>query len=204
MKRAAFGLSGVVSLALLVGLAAASTDAEAAKRRCPKVAGALQSDVATVYVRSYDDPDGGAENRLVGCSKTTERKTVLGGWFWQGSSTDQPAPQFWLTGRYAAVNQAACPNDPFSSDPCVARFRVVDLRTGRRVAEVGLVSPIEELVLLRSGSAGFIHRGEVVTVVGSVSQVRDPKADAGSLAYAQRAGRLYWTSGGEARSLTLR
>lgn len=87
--------------------------------------------------------------------------------------------------------------------PGNATFRVIDLRNGRQHARVELVNPIEA-VFLRTGSVGMIHSGDLMTVVGSQVQVQDRATDTGSLAYARRAGRLYWTSSGDARSVVLR
>jgi hypothetical protein len=128
---------------------------------------------------------------------------VLAGWFAQGSSTDDPAPQFWLTGRFAAVNRAACPSDPNSEEPCTGTVRVIDLRTRRTHATIPAGSPIFELVLTRRGSVGMIHRNELITAIGPTTQVHDRQPQGGSLAYAPDAHRLYWMSEGQPRSATL-
>ena len=54
-----------------------------------------------LYVRP-DDEDG--YQVLLGCHKRTRRRTALASWFSQGSSADDPAPQYWLAGRFAALN----------------------------------------------------------------------------------------------------
>jgi hypothetical protein len=188
--------------ALLLGLTPTVAAGADSKRRspCPRAA-VERSSAATLFIRDDDVDD---VHYLVGCLKSTRRRTVLASWFAQGSSTDDPAPQYWLTGRFAAVNQAACPGDPTSSEPCTGSLRVVDLRARRTHATVATGSPIFDLFLTRRGSVGLIHRNELITAVGAVVQVHDSEAETWSLAYAEEAERLYWTGAGEPRSTTLR
>ena len=186
-------------IAIVAALVCASPSSARERRPCPRAAD-LHSSAAVLYVRDYAD----FSHELVGCLKSTRRRMVLASWFAQGSITDDPAPQEWLTGRFAAVNQAACSGDPFDDEPCTGHLRVIDLRARKTVAKVATGSPIFDFVLTRRGSAGFIHRDELITAVGDEVTVHDTEAETWSLAYAQEAKRLYWTGAGEPRSTTLR
>src|SRR4051794_19087612 len=170
------------ALALLVvlGLWTAATPAEARGKRkpCPKVS-LHESFAAKLYVR---DSAEDTSHELVACVKATRRRAVLASWYAQGSSADDPAPQSWLTGRFAAVNQASCPGDPSSNEPCTGTVRVIALRTRRTHATIPAGSPIFELVLTRRGSVGMIHRNELITAIGPATQVQDREPQAGSLA----------------------
>lgn len=179
--------------------AATPVEARAKRRACPKMA-LHESSAAKLYVRDSADDES---HELVACVKATRRRTVLADWYSQGSSTDDPAPQSWLTGRFAAINQASCPGDPNSDEPCTGTVRVIDLRTRRTYATVSAGSPIFELVLTRRGSVGMIHRDELITAIGPATEVQDRQPQAGSLAYAPNAHRLYWMSQGQPRSATL-
>src|SRR5215210_4124332 len=119
-------------LGLLLLWPAAPAEARAKRKPCPKVA-LHESFAAKLYVRDSADEES---HELVACVKATRRRTVLAGWFAQGSSTDDPAPQSWLTGRFAAINQASCPGDPSSDEPCTGNVRVIDLRTRRIYATI--------------------------------------------------------------------
>jgi hypothetical protein len=186
--------------ALLLGLTPTVAAADAKQRKpCPR-AGVERSSAAVLSVREDDD----FNHELVGCLKSTRRRMVLASWFAQGSQTDDPAPQYWLTGRFAAVNQAVCPGDPTSNEPCTGSVRVIDLRARRTHATVPAGSPIFDLALTRRGSVGLIHRNELITAVGDDVQVLDREAEPWSLAYAAEAKRLYWTGAGQPRSTTLR
>jgi hypothetical protein len=187
----------VLFVALVWTLPAAQ--AHAARKPCPRAA-TQTSDVARLYIRSDED----FNNELVACVKKTRKRFVLASWFSQGSSTDDPAPQAWLTGRFAAVNQASCPGDPSSTEPCVGTLKVIDLRTRRRHATVTTGAPIFDLVLTRRGSVGMIHRTELITAVGADVRVLDRGAEQYSMAYAASLGRLYWTSAGAPHSTSLR
>jgi hypothetical protein len=191
-----------VALALLVVVLlcpTAAADARSKPKPCPRHV-AAQSSAAKLYIRDSSD---GEYHELVACVRATRRRTVLAGWYAQGSSTDDPAPQYWLTGRFAAINQASCPADPNSEEPCTGTVRVIDLRTRRTHATVPAGSFISELVLTRRGSVGMIHRGELVTAIGTTVQAVDPHPDEGSLAYAPRVGLLFWMSQGQAHSVAL-
>jgi hypothetical protein len=178
---------------------ATAADARIRAKPCPKRAEA-QSWAAKLYIRDSSD---GEYHELVSCVRATRRRTVLAGWYAQGSSADDPAPQYWLSGRFAAVNQAACPGDPASVEPCTGAVRVIDLLTRRRTADVPAGSYITDLVLTRRGSVGMIHRGELVTAVGGAVQTVDAHPQDGTLAYARSAGLLFWMSEGQARSVAL-
>jgi hypothetical protein len=186
---------------LLLGLALlAAPTSHAARKRSPCPRGEQRSSAAVLYTRDYVDDT----HALVGCLRSTRRRMVLASWFAQGSSTDDPEPQSWLTGRFAAVNQAACPGDPTSTEPCTGTLRVIDLRARRTHAKVATGSPIFDFVLTPRGSVGMIHRNELITAVGDDVQVHDTEAETWSLAYATEPKRLYWTGAGEPRSTTLR
>ena len=189
------------ALALAALLAPASSvhaQTRAKPRPCPKSTVA-KSSVAVLY-RS----GGETRQRLLSCHRRTRVRRVLATWFEEGSSTDQPAPQYWLAGRFAAVNQAFCSGDPTSPAPCVGTLKVVDVRTGRRAASVDTGDPLHDLVLRASGSVALIHRDRLIRVQGGVQEVLDTAAERYSLAYAAQAGRLYWTGGGQPRSAPLR
>jgi hypothetical protein len=177
----------------------ASADAAAKRKPCPRDA-ELESRAATLAVRS----DGDGYHRLVGCLRATRQRTQLAGWFAEGSVADAPSPQYWLTGRFAAINQPHCTADPFDSVPCTATLRVVDLRTRERKTTVELSDPVFELFLTTRGALGLIHKTDVITADGADVQVRDKAAEPGSLAFAERAGLLYWASAGLPRSAPLR
>ena len=188
----------LVAAALLCGPPAASA-APARGKPCPRHA-ELESGAATLKVRT----DGDGYHALTACVKATRKRIVLAGWYAQGSSADTPAPQYWLTGRFAAVNQPSCTPDPFDGVPCTATMRVVDLRTRERRSTVQIADPVSDLVLTRRGSLAMIHRSELITADGATVQYLDDAAERGSLAYAGRIARIYWTSGGEPRSASLR
>jgi hypothetical protein len=196
IRRAA--LIAVVGLATLGASASHAAEPGGKRKACPR-GGMERSDAAVVYVRSSDD-----YHELVACLKKTRRRTVLAGWYAQGSSADDPQPQSWLTGRFVAVNKAACPGDPTSIEPCTGTLRVIDLRRRRTHATVSTGSYIVDLVLTRRGSVGMIHRSELITAVGGEVVVHDREAEEWSMAYAEYPGRLYWTGAGQPRSITLR
>jgi hypothetical protein len=177
----------------------APAEARSQRKPCPNQALAA-SWAAKLYIRDSSD---GEFHELVSCVKATRRRTVLAGWYAQGSSVDDPAPQYWLTGRFAAINQASCPADPSSSEPCTGTVRVIDLLTRRTHATVPAGSPIFDLVLTRRGSLAMIHRGELVTAVGADVATVDAHPQAGSLAYARSAQLLFWMSDGQAHSVAL-
>ena len=195
-------LAACLVLAFAVTIAVPGPVAEAKSPPCPKYV-ALRSTHAVLYTRSDDEE----LQRLIGCHKRTRRRTELVSWYAQGSSTDDPAPQYWLAGRFAAMNVASCTGGPagFAERTCTARFRIVDLRTGATHATFDeLTSPISDMVLLRSGSAAFIHRRQLFTVIAGQGALRDGVVDSDSLAYASRSGRLYWTSGDQPKTLRMR
>jgi hypothetical protein len=185
-------------IAIVATLACASPSLAQKRSPCPRDTVA-RSSVAVLFIRADDDV-----SELRACVKSTRRRMVLASWFAEGSSADDPAPQYWLTGRFAAVNQARCPGDPTSTEPCTGTLRVIDLRARSRHATVPTGSPIFDLVLTRRGSVGVIHRNELITAVGADVRVHDTEAEPWSLAYAKEAKRLYWTGAGEPRSTTLR
>jgi hypothetical protein len=177
----------------------AAAEARSKPKPCPKRAQA-QSWAATLYIR--DDADG-EYHELVACVKATRRRTVLASWYAQGSSTDDPAPESWLAGRFAAINRASSPADPNSEEPCTGTVRVIDLLTRRTYATVPAGSYIVDLVLTRRGSVGMIHRGELITAVGATVTTVDAHPQEGSLAYARTRRLLFWMSEGQARSVAL-
>jgi hypothetical protein len=191
----------LVALVLVALLwSAAPAQARAQHERCPRDV-VEQNAFAKLYIRTSED----FYNELVACVKATRRRIVLAGWFAQGSSTDDPSPQHWLSGRFVAVNQASCPGDPTSTAQCTGNLRVINLRTRKRHATVATGDPISDLVITLRGSVGLIHRNELITAVGTDVQVLDRQAEQGSVAYAENARRLYWTtSTGEPRSTRLR
>jgi hypothetical protein len=190
----------IVLLTVLATLCSiAPAHAHAARKKCSR-AGAAHSSFATLYFRDHRD----FNRELVACVKSTRRRTVLASWYEQGSQTDDPAPQYWLTGRFVAINQAACPGDPFSDEPCTGTLKVIDLRTRRRHATVTTGDPIFGLFLTRRGSVALLHRGQVITADGADVQVLDEGAENWSLAYAPLLERVYWTSAGAPHSATLR
>ena len=122
----------------------------------------------------------------------------------RGEAQAVPAPQYWLTGRFVAINQPSCTADPFDDVPCTATMRVVDLRTRERRSTVQLTSPVFDLVLTLRGTLGMIHQTDLITADRGNVQHLDTAADPASLAYAPGAKRLYWTSAGQPRSTPLR
>ena len=169
-------------------------------RPCPRPNGAEHSSQAVLYVRSGDDD----LRTLVGCHERTRRRTYLVSWHAQGSSADDPSPQPWSAGRFAALNIPSCTADP-QNRTCTARFVIVDPRTGTKRATVdSLTDPIYDVVLLASGNAAFIHRQQLFAVINGQEAEVDSAADAGSLAYAPRLGRLYWMSSGQPKTIGLR
>jgi hypothetical protein len=192
--RAALALFAVLML-----WPTAAAEARSKPKPCPKRA-QTQSWAASLYSRDSSD---GEYHELVACVKATRRRTVLAGWYARGSSTDDPAPESWLTGRFAAINAASCPADPNSEEPCTGTVRVIDLLTRRTYATVPAGSFISEFVLTRHGSVGMIHRGQLVTAVAGTVQTVDTHPLEGSLAYARSAQLLFWMSEGQAHSVAL-
>ena len=189
----------VIALAAALCSAGTASAAPLRAKPCPRHA-ELTSRAATLTVRVDDD----GYHALTACVKDTRRRIVLAGWYAQGSVADDPAPQYWLTGRFAAVNQPSCTPDPFDDVPCTATLRVVDLRTRERRSTVQLADPVSDLVLTRHGSLAMIHRTDLIIADGATVSHLDGAAEPGSLAYAARVARVYWTSGGEPRSAPLR
>ena len=98
----------VIALAAALCSAGTASAAPLRAKPCPRHA-ELTSRAATLTVRVDDD----GYHALTACVKDTRRRIVLAGWYAQGSVADDPAPQYWLTGRFAAVNQPSCTPDPF-------------------------------------------------------------------------------------------
>lgn len=190
----------LVALALAL-VPAAAAEARGKPRPCPRSA-EHKSDLARLYVTTAPRDD--TLYHVVSCLRRTRERRVLASWYSEGSITDQPAPQCWLTGRFAAINQAYCSADPFDSEPCVGTLRVIDLRSGTKVATVATGSPIFDLVLTRRGSVGMIHRGRLTLLRGAEVHVLDTAAEERSMAYAAERGTLYWTGAGQPRSAPLR
>jgi hypothetical protein len=186
-------------LVVIVLWPTAAAEARSKPKPCPRHVEA-RSSVVKLYIRDSSDEE---YHELVSCVRATHRRTVLAGWYAQGSSTDEPAPEYWLTGRFAAINQASCPADPNSEEPCTGTVRVIDLLTRHTQSTVPAGSYISELVLTRRGSVGMIHRGQLVTAVGATVQTVDPHPQEGSLAYARSARLLFWMSEGQAHSVAL-
>jgi len=189
----------VLALAAVLCSAGTASASPLGARPCPRHA-ELTSRAATLTVRIDDD----GYHALTACVRATRKRIVLAAWYAQGSVADDPAPQYWLTGRFVAVNQPSCTPDPFDDVPCTATLRVVDLRTRERRSTVQLADPVSDLVLTRHGSVAMIHRTDLITADGPTVSYLDGAAERGSLAYAARAARIYWTSGGEPRSAPLR
>ena len=196
------GIAATTMLLLLLAVLVAPSAAPAKSSPCPKPrAGGLSTRQAVLSVRSAGED---SLHTLVGCHKRTRRRTRLASWYSQGSSADDPSPQYWLAGRFAALNVPRCTADP-QNRTCTATFSIVDLRTGATRATVdALTDPIYEIVLLATGNAAFIHRRQVFTVIAGRGEERERAADSGSLAYASQSGRLYWTSSGQPKTVELR
>jgi len=195
------GLHALLTALALTLVPSVAAEARSKPRPCPASA-EHRSGVARLYVST--SPRDDTLYRVVSCVLRTRERRVLATWYWEGSITDQPGPQYWLTGRFAAINQAYCSADPFDSEPCVGTLKVIDLRSGEKVASAATGDFLNDMVLTRRGSVGMIHRKQLTLVRKGAVEVVDAAADFYSLAHAEQSGTLYWTSGGQPRSTPLR
>lgn len=181
-------------------LTAPAAQAAGRHKPCPAKA-AVESWEAKLYVTSSIDEDGDEALVLRGCARGSRRRTVLARWYWTGSRTDDPAPEYWLAGRYVAVNQAYCSGDPSDPDPCVGSVKLFNLWTGRHLATVPAGDRLGDIVLTDTGTAAVLHRGRLTLMRRAAVQLVDAEALMGSMAYAAGTATLYWMSGGQPRSL---
>ena len=188
----------VVAALLALLLAAPTASARPKLKPCPSDVVA-ETWAAKLYVTSTSGGGYDAYS-LRSCVKGTRKRSVLARWYRYGSSTDDPEPQYWLSGRYAAVNQAHCSGDPTDPDPCSGALKVVNLRTGKRVATVPTRDRLIDFAMTEGGTVALIHRRRLMLVRGADVQELDTAALTGSMAFAPAAQTLYWTSGGQPRS----
>ncbi len=167
-------------------------------KACPSEADEEQNSVATLYNESDDET-----YTTFACWRATGRRTALVTGYDTGSSTDGPAAQVWLRGQYAALNVPSCTQVGHGEFDCTSQFILVDVQTGETRMRFGLGSPIGDVVVTARGTVALIHRREVISATGDERRVLGTEADEGSLAYAERAERLYWTTAGEPHSASL-
>lgn len=184
---------------LILCLLMPTTAAAGAPAGKPCVARGANTVAKSLQARIYER--GGDEHELIGCHRTTGRRTVLARWFsCECSIADEPAPQVWLAGRHVAVNRYFCPPD---ASPCSGSLGVFDLRTGRvrHSAETGALI---DLVIKLNGSVGFVLGPRVIRIDSRGSAVLDegPGIDGGSLAVNRT--RLYWLHDNLPRTASLR
>ncbi len=129
---------------------------------------------------------------------------TLARWFDCACSVgDEPRPQYWLNGRFAAVNRYSC--SPISAvGECSGKLRVADLSIARFRRSIDTGGVVSDLVLTRRGSVALITPRGLQKSDGSERVTLDAFALPGSLAYAARTATLYWTSANEPRSAHLR
>jgi len=189
-------LAGLLVTGLMLGLLPAAS-AQARPKRCPNAGVVAENTRAKLFIKVHDD----SEYTLRGCMKKSRKRTTLLEWFNCGCSTgDQPAPQYELTRRFAAVNRWGCAPD---GSICTGTTTVTDLKLRAELRTVDTGGGVSDLVVTTRGNLALIGPHGLQRSDATGQATLDLSPTAGSLAWAAGTHTLYWTTLGLPRSAPL-